>query len=117
MLTKNLKRCTTAQIEKAKLEKQYRLAKEHCELLNIPEKWRTRLSQEYEQFLDTLQLWSEHHQAWYATKGRKIQKTIDQWDHRQLHDKYKEIQYALKAQKRRWQKMLRNLGETTAYPT
>ena len=116
-LTKNLKRCTTAQIEKAKLEKQYRLAKEHCELLNIPEKWRTRLSQEYEQFLDTLQLWSEHHQAWYATKGRKIQKTIDQWDHRQLHDKYKEIQYALKAQKRRWQKMLRNLGETTAYPT
>ncbi len=115
-LTKDLKRCTVAQIEKAKLEKQYRMATERCELLDIPDNWRRRLEQEYQQFLQTLQLWTEHRQAWYESKGKKIQETLGHWDQLQLRDKYKEIQYTLKVQKRRWQKMLRNLGEAVPNP-
>ncbi|NKB34267.1 MAG: acyl-CoA desaturase [Pseudomonadales bacterium] len=115
-LTKDLKRCTVAQIEKAKLEMQYRLATERCELLDIPENWRKRLELEYEQFLHTLQLWTEHRQAWYEAKGKKIQETLGHWDQLQLQDKYKEMQFSLKVQRRRWQKMLRNLGEPIPNP-
>ncbi|MDD9891065.1 MAG: fatty acid desaturase [Gammaproteobacteria bacterium] len=115
-LTRDLKRCTVAQIEKARLEMQYRLATERCELLNIPDNWRRCLEQEYEQFLQTLQLWTEHRQAWYESKGKQIQETLGHWDQLQLRDKYKEVQFTLKTQRRRWQKMLRNLGKAVPNP-
>lgn len=115
-LTKDLKRSTFAQIEKAKLEMQYRIATERCDVLDVSEKWRLRLEQEYEQFLKTLQLWTEHRQAWYEAKGKKIQESFGQLDQLLLQDKYKEIQYSLKVQRRRWQKMLRNLGEAIPNP-
>ncbi|MCH7815203.1 MAG: fatty acid desaturase [Proteobacteria bacterium] len=109
-LTHDLKRCSLAQIEKAKIELQYRSAAEKCKLLNIPENWRLRLEQEYEQFLHTLQLWTEHRQAWYAAKGKQIQESLGYWDQLQLRDRYREIQYKLKAQRRRWQVLMRNLA-------
>jgi len=115
-LTQDLKRSTLAQIEEAKLEMQYRIATERCELLNIPENWRLCLEQEYEQFLKTLQLWTDHRQAWYEAKGKKIQRSLEHWDQLQVRDKYKEVQYSLKIQRRRWQKMLRNLGEPFPNP-
>ena len=115
-LTQDLKRSTLAQIEEAKLEMQYRIATERCELLNIPETWRLCLEQEYEQFLKTLQLWTDHRQAWYEAKGKKIQRSLEHWDQLQVRDKYKEVQYSLKIQRRRWQKMLRNLGEPFPNP-
>ena len=110
-LTRDLKRCSVAQIEMARLEMQYRSATEKCELLDIPEKWRQRLEQEYQQFLQVLQQWTEHRQAWYETKGKQIQETLGHWDQLQLRDRYREMQFKLKTQKRRWQLMLRNLGE------
>lgn len=116
-LTKDLKRCTLAQIEKARLETQYRNAAAKCELLNVPEKWRTRLEQEYQQFQQTLHQWTEHRQAWYEAKGVTIQETLGKWEQLQLRDKYREMQYKLKVQKRRWQQMLRNLGDPIPVPT
>ncbi len=110
-LTRDLKRCNLAQIEKAKLEIQYQNASEKCELFNIPEKWRSRLEIEYEQLLNTLQLWSEHRQAWYEAKGKQIQESLNSLDQLQLKDGYREIQYRLKAQKRRWQHLLRSIAQ------
>ena len=115
-LTKDLKRSTVAQIEKTKLEMQYRMATEKCELLNLPGNWRLKLEQEYEQFLRTLQLWAEHHQAWHETKSKTIEEALGRWDQLQLRDKYKEIEYTLKIQRRRWQRMLRNLGDSIPKP-
>lgn len=109
-LTRDLKRSSLAQIEKAKLELQYRYATEKCDLLNLSEKWRERLETEYEQFLQTLQLWTEYHQAWYAAKGKQIQETLEHWDQLQLRDRYREIQYTLKVQRRRWQQLMRNMA-------
>jgi stearoyl-CoA desaturase (delta-9 desaturase) len=112
-LTHDLKRCSPAQIEKARLEQQYRSLSVRCEVLNIPEKWRVRLEQEYEQLLHTLQQWSEHRQAWYEARGRQLQETLTHWDLQQLRDRYKQVQYQLKLQRRRWQQLARNLAAPT----
>ena len=64
-LTTELKRCSFAQIEKARLAMQYRCAAEKCELLDIPESWQLKLENEYEQLQHTLQLWTERRQVWY----------------------------------------------------
>lgn len=115
-ITKDLKRCSQPQIEKAKLEMQYRIATEKCELLDIPENWRLKLEQEYEQLLQTLQLWAEHRQAWYEAKGKQLQESLGQWDQLQLRDHYREVQFRLKVQQRRWQHLLKNLASPQLNP-
>lgn len=110
-LTSELKRCNPAQIEKAKLDMQYLKATEKCELFDIPEKWRLRLESEYEQLQQTLQLWTEHRQAWYEAKGKQLQESLNSLDRLQLKHGYREMQYRLKSQKRRWQHLLRNLAQ------
>ena len=110
-LTRELKRCNPAEIEKARLELQYLKATEKCERFDIPESWRLRLETEYEQLLQTLQLWTEHRQAWYETKGIQLQESLNSLDRLQLKHGYKEVQYRLKAQKQRWQHLLRDLAQ------
>ena len=110
-LTRELKRCNPAEIEKARLELQYLKATEKCERFDIPESWRLRLETEYEQLLQTLQLWTEHGQAWYETKGIQLQESLNSLDRLQLKHGYKEVQYRLKAQKQRWQHLLRDLAQ------
>lgn len=113
-LTRDLKRCSQEQIEKAKLEIQYQSAAEKCELFDIPENWRLRLEIEYEQLLQTIQLWTEHRQAWYKAKGKQLQQNLNSLDRLQLKDSYREMQYKLKAQKRRWQHLLRSIAHRPA---
>lgn len=110
-LTRDLKRCNPHQIEKARLEMQFRHATERCHLLDIPESWRLRLESEYEQLQHLLQQWSEHRQAWYEAKNKRIQETLAHWEHLQLRDRYRELQFSLKVQKRRWQEMVRHLSQ------
>ena len=71
-LTYGLKRCSLEQIEKTKLDFQYHLAIQKCEQLNISNNWKEKLEVEYEQFLKTLQAWTDHRQAWYETKEKKF---------------------------------------------
>jgi len=115
-LTSDLKRCSVAQIEKARIDYQYRAATERCELLNIPEKWRLRLEHEYEDLQQTLELWTEHRQAWRELKEKQLHETLAHWDSLQIRDTYKEVQYKLKVQKKRWQFMLGNIGDFSAVP-
>lgn len=109
-LTSDLKRCTPHQIEKARLEMQYRHATEQCRTLDIPDSWRQRLEHEYEQLLLLLQQWSEHRQAWYEAREQRIQETLAHWEHLRLRDTYRELQFKLKVQKRRWQEMVSHLS-------
>ena len=109
-LTKDLKRCNPAQIETARLQMQYQHATEQCLSLDIPENWRERLEQEYEQFQKLLQQWTEHRQAWIEAKERRIQETLGHWDLLQLRDRYREVQFKVKVQRKRWQEMLRHVS-------
>ena len=115
-LTSDLKRCSLAQIEKARIDYQYRAATQRCELLNIPENWRLRLEQEYEDLQQTLQLWTEHRQAWAELKEKQLHETLAHWDRLQIRDTYIEIQFKLKVQKKRWQLMLGNIGDLSPVP-
>lgn len=110
-LTRELKTCSPQDIEQAKLEMQYQHATEKCRLQDLPEAWRLRLEAEYEQLVQLIQQWSEHRQAWYEAKGKSIQETLAQWEHLQLRDAYREMHFKLKVQKRRWQEMIRRLGQ------
>lgn len=115
-LTKDLKRCSPAQIEKAFLEQQYRSITVRCELLNIPENLRLRVEQEYQRLLHSLQQWSEHRQAWYEARGKQFQETLGHLDKLQLKDRYREVQFQLKLRRRRWQQLVRNLAQPIPAP-
>jgi stearoyl-CoA desaturase (delta-9 desaturase) len=95
---------------------QYRRATEKCKSRQASDKWHQLLEQEYRQFLRILQLWSEHRQAWYEARGQQIQKTREHWDQLQLRDRYREMQYRLKMQRRRWQQLMRKLAKPLPYP-
>lgn len=109
-LADDLKRCSPLQIERAKLELQYRSASEKCENLNISETWRLRLEQEYEQLLSLLQSWSDHQQAWADAKNAQLQQALSNWDRLELRHKYREMQVRLKLQRQRWDDLLKNIA-------
>lgn len=108
-LTRGLRRCNPATVEAARLELQFQRASERCDLLNLGEKWRQRLEQEYHEFRETLQLWNRHRLSWYEARSRHLQESLNQLDLRRMRDAYREMHYKLKVQRRRWEFMLQNL--------
>ncbi|MEQ8314500.1 MAG: fatty acid desaturase [Gammaproteobacteria bacterium] len=116
-LTKDLKKTTPAQIETARLKMQYQSAAAKLQERNIPEQWRQKLEQEYEQFLQLLQQWNEHRAAWLEAREKTIQETLAHWEKLELRDRYRELQYRLKVQKRRWHEMLHSLSDPMLLPS
>ena len=115
-LTYDLKRCSLEQIEKTKIDFQYHLAIQKCEQLNISNNWKEKLEAEYEQFLKTLQAWTDHRQAWYETKGKELKENLEKWDKLQLKSKYKEMHFRLKIQRTRWEFLISNLPNQAPNP-
>ncbi|MDC0545489.1 fatty acid desaturase [Gammaproteobacteria bacterium] len=115
-LTYGLKRCSLEQIEKTKLDFQYHLAIQKCEQLNISNNWKEKLEVEYEQFLKTLQAWTDHRQAWYETKEKELKETFGKWDKLKLKSKYKEIHFQLKIQRTRWEFLISNIPNQAPNP-
>lgn len=108
-LTRRLRRCNPATVEAARLELQFQRASERCDLLNLGEKWRQRLEQEYHEFRETLHLWNRHRLSWYEARSQHLQESLNQLDLRRIRDAYREMHYKLKVQRRRWEFMLQNL--------
>ena len=115
-LTYGLKRCSLEQIEKTKLDFQYHLAIQKCEQLNISNNWKEKLEVEYEQFLKTLQAWTDHRLAWYETKEKELKETFGKWDKLKLKSKYKEIHFQLKIQRTRWEFLISNIPNQAPNP-
>lgn len=109
-LTAGLKRCAPADIESARLEMQYRRATQTCKFLRLQESWHALVDHEYQQLRDTLKLWAEHRQHWYEAKSRDLHQALGHWDRVQLRDRYREIQFRLRIQQRRWRNLLSELG-------
>ncbi len=115
-LTRDLKRCNPGQIEAARLKLQYLRAAEKCDSLGLPENWRHRLEQEYEDLKQTLHLWNQHRHSWYEAKSHNLQARLSQLDRRQLRDTYREIHFKLKVQRKRWQHLIQNLANPRLVP-
>ena len=109
-LTRDLKRCAAEDIEAARVALQYQRAAAKCAHLDIPEQWRHLLEVEYEQLCQTLKLWAQHRQQWYEARSRRLQEQLNHWDLMQLHNTYLELQFRLKLQRRRWQRLLESLA-------
>ena len=108
-LASGLKRCDPDKIECAKLERQYQLAADRCEKLQIEGDWQDRLEQEYQALLHTVQLWAEHRHAWYEAKGKQLQE-LSHLELLQIKAHYLEMRLKLKLQKKRWQEVLRSVA-------
>ncbi|MEX0618889.1 MAG: fatty acid desaturase [Pseudohongiellaceae bacterium] len=115
-LTRDLRVCSPVAIERARLELQYRIAAEKCAGDDVPELWKQRLEQEYEQFKHTLQLWAQHRQSWYEARSKELQEKFCQWDLVQLRDGYREIRFKLKVQKKRWQRLMESFSDQQFIP-
>jgi stearoyl-CoA desaturase (Delta-9 desaturase) len=110
-LTSNLKRSPLVQIEAARLELQFRRASQHCEYFAIPEKWRLCLEKEYEELCKTLHLWSQHQQQWYEARSARLHESLGHWDLMQIRDAYREMQFKLKVQRKRWRQLIQSLAK------
>jgi len=109
-LTRDLKTCNPGPIETARIDLQYVRATEKCDYLGLPENWRNRLGQEYQDLIQTLQLWNKHRHSWYEGRGHNLQAKFDQLDRMQLRDTYCEIHFRLKVQRKRWQHLIQSLA-------
>ncbi len=109
-LTRDLRRCNPASVETARLELQYQRAREKCTLLEVPDKWRQHLEREYQDLRETLHLWNRHRINWYEVRSKKLQDSFSQLDIMHIRDAYREMQFKLKVQRKRWNYVLQDLA-------
>jgi stearoyl-CoA desaturase (delta-9 desaturase) len=104
-LAHRLKRTPAFQIQRALLAMQFQRAQE--KLANSAfavrgranvDSLRERIAQEYESFLSAVSEWARVKEAWYAEKKRSV---IEHWEQASFQKRLREIEYALKMQRRR----------------
>jgi stearoyl-CoA desaturase (Delta-9 desaturase) len=104
-LAKRLKRTPAFQIQRALLAMQFQRAQEKLEKSPLAirgraniDSLRERIAQEYESFLAAVGDWARLKEEWYAEKKRSV---LEHWDNASFQKQLREIEYALKMQRRR----------------
>ncbi len=108
-LTTNLNRVPRFKIRKASLEMKFKHAEQRLALSSNADDWRRYLENEYQQFLDSLNEWSQLRQQWYEQKREQFNQAshglsleLQQgWQKAALRSRFKELEYALKMQTKR----------------
>jgi len=101
-ITRNLKRCSNFAIQKAQLTMQFKrteqqIEKRHARKADV-EALKQKMAHEYETFSAALQEWAKIKEEWYAGKKAEFQQ---KWEDAKFHDRFKEIEYRLKLQRKR----------------
>jgi stearoyl-CoA desaturase (delta-9 desaturase) len=104
-LATRLKRTPAFQIQRALLAMQFQRAQQKLEKsafavrgrANV-ESLRERIAQEYESFLAAVGDWARLKEQWYAEKKRSV---LEHWQNASFQKQLREIEYALKLQRRR----------------
>ena len=113
-LARRLKRTPAFQIQRALLAMQFQRAQE--KLARSPlavrgraniDSLRERIAQEYESFLSAVSEWARVKEAWYADKKRSV---IEHWEQASFQKQLREIEYALKMQRRRLREIYAQLA-------
>ncbi|HEY4873083.1 MAG TPA: fatty acid desaturase [Steroidobacteraceae bacterium] len=104
-LARRLKRTPAFQIQRALLAMQFQRAQEKLANSALAvrgranvESLRERIAQEYESFLSAVSEWARVKETWYAEKKRSV---IEHWEQASFQKQLREIEYALKQQRRR----------------
>lgn len=101
-ITRNLKRCSNFAIQKAQLTMQFKRTAQQIEKRQARkadvEALKLRMANEYETFTAALLEWSKVKEEWYAGKKAALQQ---KWEDNKFHDRFKEIEYRLKLQRKR----------------
>ncbi|MCC2637592.1 MAG: acyl-CoA desaturase [Moraxellaceae bacterium] len=112
-LTWNLKRCSGFAIQKAQLTMQFKrteqqIARQAATRTEV-EALKARMTHEYEIFTASLQDWARVKEEWYTEKKVEL---LQKWREAAFHDRFREIEFRLKMQRRR----LRALARYAATP-
>ncbi len=108
-LTKDLKRVSSLKIQEAFVRMQFRKADYQLKqkIVNNVEVWSETLEQEYQKFLETTNEWKTLRLEWYQKKrlmlAEKKQELQQKWESAANHLRLKEVEYALKMQRKRLQ--------------
>jgi stearoyl-CoA desaturase (delta-9 desaturase) len=104
-LARRLKRTPAFQIQRALLAMQFQRAQEKLANSALAvrgranvDSLRERIAQEYESFLSAVSEWARVKEAWYADKKRSV---IEHWEQASFQTQLRELEYALKMQRRR----------------
>ena len=104
-LAKRLKRTPAFQIQRALLAMQFQRAQQKLEKSPLAvrgraniDSLRERIAQEYESFLAAVSDWARLKEEWYAEKKRSV---LEHWENASFQKQLREIEYALKMQRRR----------------
>ena len=104
-LASRLKRTPAFQIHRALLAMQFQRAQEKLANSALAvrgranvDSLRERIAQEYESFLNAVSEWARVKETWYAEKKRSV---IEHWEQASFQKQLREIEYALKMQRRR----------------
>jgi|TARA_B100001093_G_C26801925_1_gene1003799 stearoyl-CoA desaturase (delta-9 desaturase) len=108
-LATGLKKVTAERIEAAKVKMQYQLVTQSSKNYKLSAHFQTKLEKEYQQLLLVLNEWAERRKAWLDCKAPNMTGRIHKMDRHRLKTRYKEAKRNLKARKREWELMLRNL--------
>jgi len=104
-LARRLKRTPAFQIQRALLAMQFQRAQQKLEQSTLAvrgranvDSLRERIAQEYESFLKAVSDWARLKEEWYAEKKRSV---LEHWENASFQKQLREIEYALKMQRRR----------------
>jgi stearoyl-CoA desaturase (delta-9 desaturase) len=105
-LTNNLQKASRFQIEKAKVQRQFRRALFDLEHQSHPEYIRHLLQHLYQHFIATLTEWGKLKQDGYQSRRRAWQNTVQSLD---LRLRRVELHHRLKVQRKQWRMLLDEL--------
>lgn len=101
-LTHNLKRCSEFAIQKAQLTLQFKRAEQNMAVPQARQAdvavLKARIAHELDLFSSTLEDWARLKEEWYAAKKVEL---IQKWRDATFRDRFREIEYRLKMQRRR----------------
>lgn len=113
-LARQLNRIEDFKIQRALLDMQFQRAQAKLEQSGNAELWRAHLEQEYQQFLANMQEWNALRQQWYEQKRQQLAEKTAQlqqrWRQTAIHSRLRELEYALKQQRKRLQFLTLQLG-------
>jgi stearoyl-CoA desaturase (delta-9 desaturase) len=109
-LTNKLQKASRSQIERAKVDREFRRALFHLENRPQQENIRHLLHHQYQRFIATLTEWGKLKQDGYEAKRRALRQTVQGLDLRLRHI---ELHHRLKIQRKQWRTLL---AELIAHP-